>query len=43
MTLWDALERRLEAHFGRPDDMIKEFLKAVDGSREYWDMVERNS
>ena len=43
MTLWDALERRLEAHFGRPDDMIKEFLKAVDGSKEYWDMVERNS
>lgn len=43
MTLWDALERRLEANFGRPDDRIKEFLKTVDGSKEYWDMVERNS
>ncbi len=43
MTLWDALERRLEANFGRPDDRIKDFLKTVDGSKEYWDMVERNS
>ncbi|MCX5900948.1 MAG: FAD-binding protein [Proteobacteria bacterium] len=43
MTLWDALERRLEANFGRPDDLIKEFLKTVDGSKDYWDMVERNS
>jgi FAD/FMN-containing dehydrogenase len=43
MTLYDALERRLEARFGRPDDKIKEFLKTVDESKEYWDMVERNS
>ncbi len=43
MTLWDALERRLEAQFARPDEKIKEFLKTVDASKEYWDMVERNS
>jgi len=43
ITLWDDLERRLEAKFGRPDDRIKEFLKTVDDSQEYWDMVERNS
>ena len=43
MTLWDALERRLETNFGRPVDQIKEFLKMVDGSTDYWDMVERNS
>ncbi len=43
MTLWDALERRLEAQFPRPEEKIKEFLKTVDGSKEYWDMVERNS
>ncbi len=43
MTLWDALERRLEVNFARPDEKIKEFLKTIDASKEYWDMVERNS
>jgi ferredoxin len=43
MTLWDALERRLEKNFGRPEDRIQEFVKTVDGSKDYWDMVERNS
>jgi L-lactate utilization protein LutB len=43
MTLWDALERRLAKQFPRPEEKIKEFLKTVDGSKEYWDMVERNS
>lgn len=43
ITLWEALERRLEAKFGRPDEEIKEFLKKIDESSEYWDMVERNS
>lgn len=43
MTLWDALERRLATQFPRPEEKIKEFLKTVDASKEYWDMVERNS
>jgi hypothetical protein len=43
MHLWDALEKRIEVKFGRPESKIKEFLKKVDESREYWDMVERNS
>jgi len=43
MHLWNALERRIETKFGRPENKIKEFLKKVDASREYWDMVERNS
>ncbi len=43
MTLWDTLEKRLEAQFGRPENQIAEFLKKVDASEEYWDMVERNS
>ena len=43
MTLWDALEKRLEAKFDRPEEAIREFLKKVDDSKEYWDMVERNS
>jgi FAD/FMN-containing dehydrogenase/NAD-dependent dihydropyrimidine dehydrogenase PreA subunit len=42
MMLWDALEQRLEGQFGRPEAEITEFLKLVDGSKEYWDMVERN-
>lgn len=41
MDLWDTLEKRLEKQFGRPDDQVKEFLKKVDDSKEYWDMVER--
>ena len=43
MTLWDTLEKRLESKFGRPEAQIAEFLKKVDNSKEYWDMVERNS
>ena len=43
MMLWDALEKRLEGQFGRPEAQIAEFLKKVDASKEYWDMVERNS
>ena len=43
MNLWDALEKRIEGKFGRPDPEIKEFLKKVDASKEYWDMVERNN
>ena len=40
MMLWDALEGRLEGKFGRPEAQIAEFLKKVDDSKEYWDMVE---
>jgi L-lactate utilization protein LutB len=43
MMLWDALEKRLEGRFGRPEAQIAEFLKKVDASQEYWDMVERNN
>ncbi len=43
MRLWDALEKKLEDKFGRPEDDIAGFLKKVDESKEYWDMVERNS
>jgi ferredoxin len=43
MTLWDSLEKRIEGQFGRPDAQIADFLKKVDDSQEYWDMVERNS
>ncbi len=43
MTLWDALERRIAVNHGWPQERIKEFLKTVDASKEYWDMVERNS
>lgn len=43
MHLWDALEKRLEQKFGRPECDIREFLKKVDASKEYWDMVERNA
>jgi len=42
MMLWDALEKRLEGQFSRPEARIAEFLKKVDASKEYWDMVERN-
>jgi FAD/FMN-containing dehydrogenase/ferredoxin len=42
MTLWDTLEKRLEGQFGRPEAQIVEFLKKVDGNKEYWDMVEQN-
>jgi len=43
MMLWDALEKRLEDQFGRPEVQIAEFLKKIDESREYWDMVERGA
>jgi FAD/FMN-containing dehydrogenase/NAD-dependent dihydropyrimidine dehydrogenase PreA subunit len=43
MSLWDVLEKRLESQFGRPENQISDFLKKVDGSKEYWDMVDRNS
>jgi FAD/FMN-containing dehydrogenase/NAD-dependent dihydropyrimidine dehydrogenase PreA subunit len=43
MRLWDALETKLEGQFGRPETQIKEFLKKVDDSKEYWDRVEQNS
>ncbi|MGE5405097.1 MAG: FAD-binding protein [Candidatus Saccharibacteria bacterium] len=41
MMLWDALEKRIEAIFGRPDAQIADFLKKVDQSKEYWEMVDR--
>jgi FAD/FMN-containing dehydrogenase/NAD-dependent dihydropyrimidine dehydrogenase PreA subunit len=43
MRLWDAVEKNLEGKFGRPEDKIIEFLKKIDESKEYWEMVERNS
>jgi hypothetical protein len=43
MSLWNALEKKLETQFGRPETEISGFLKKVDDSLEYWDMVERNS
>jgi FAD/FMN-containing dehydrogenase/NAD-dependent dihydropyrimidine dehydrogenase PreA subunit len=43
MMLWDALEKRIEGKFGRPEDKIGEFLKKVDASEDYWEMVERNN
>jgi ferredoxin len=44
MRLWDALESRMESKIGgRPEEKIAKFLKTVDESQEYWDMVERNS
>ncbi len=43
MTLWDALEKRLESQFGWPETEIAEYLKTVDASNQYWEMVEHNS
>ncbi len=43
MLLWDALEKRMEARIGRPEEKIAAFLKRVDDSNEYWEMVDRNS
>jgi Na+-translocating ferredoxin:NAD+ oxidoreductase RnfC subunit len=43
MNLWDALEKRIEGRFGRPETQIVEFMKKVDESKEYWAMVERNN
>jgi hypothetical protein len=44
MNLWDALEKRIEAVTGRrPAEKIDEFIKKVDASSDYWEMVERNN
>ncbi len=43
MMLWDALEKRIEGKFGRPEGKIDEFLKEVDANKDYWEMVERNN
>jgi len=43
MRLWNVMEKNLEEKFGRPEDKIIEFLKKIDESKEYWEMVERNS
>ena len=44
MTLWDALEKRIEAVTGgRPTEKIDDFIKKVDASSDYWEMVERNN
>lgn len=44
MNLWDALEKRIEAITGgRPAEKIDEFIKKVDASSDYWEMVERNN
>jgi ferredoxin len=43
MMLWDAVEKRIEGRFGRPETQITEFLKKVDASKDYWAMVERNN
>lgn len=44
MNLWDALEKRIETMTGgRPAQKIDEFIKKVDASSEYWEMVERNN
>jgi len=43
MNLWDALEKRIEGRFGRPETQIVDFMKKVDESKEYWAMVERNN
>jgi len=43
MNLWDALENRLRDQFEWPEAQIAEFLKTVDATKEYWDMVERNN
>jgi FAD/FMN-containing dehydrogenase/NAD-dependent dihydropyrimidine dehydrogenase PreA subunit len=43
MMLWDALEKRIDGKFGRPENKINDFLKKIDDSKEYWDMVERNN
>jgi hypothetical protein len=37
------LETRLKEQFEWPEAQIQEFLKKVDATKEYWDMVERNN
>ncbi len=41
MALWDALEERLRGQFGWPQDEVAAFMKKVDASQTYWDMVEQ--
>ncbi len=43
MNLWDALEKRIESKMGRPVEKIDEFIKKVDASADYWEMVDRNN
>jgi glycolate oxidase iron-sulfur subunit len=44
MNLWDALEKRIETITGgRPAEKIDEFIKKVDASSEYWEMIDRNN
>lgn len=40
MSLFDALEAKIESKYGKPDVQIKEFLTMVDENDEYWDMVD---
>jgi FAD/FMN-containing dehydrogenase/ferredoxin len=40
MMLWDALEKRLKGQFNWPEAKIAEFLKKIDASTEYWNVVE---
>ncbi len=42
VELWETLEADLEKKFGRPTEIIEDFLKKVDASDEYWEMIERN-
>jgi FAD/FMN-containing dehydrogenase/NAD-dependent dihydropyrimidine dehydrogenase PreA subunit len=43
MMLWDALEKRVETKFSRPEEKINDFLEKVDDSKDYWEMVDRNN
>ena len=43
MKLWEALEKRIEAKFGRPVQQVEQFLTDVDASKEYWSMIDRNN
>ncbi len=42
VDLWETIETELENRFGRPNELIHDFLQKVDASDEYWNMVERN-
>ncbi|MFN3527647.1 MAG: FAD-binding protein [Candidatus Altarchaeaceae archaeon] len=43
MSMWDAIEKKVIEKFGPPPkEKIEDFLKKVDESKEYWEMVERN-
>ncbi|MBP1747524.1 MAG: linked oxidase domain protein [Deltaproteobacteria bacterium] len=44
MNLWDALEKRIETRIGgRPVEKINDFIKKVDESTDYWEMIDRNN